>query len=355
MIRILEPREKLANPGILQWVDVIDPELAALRRTAFSGREATAFEFCKAALCIRFVPDVAVFDARLGLRLRIGHASGWLLFESYDVLGEEWATVFQQLDPVLVRALLIDELTQHFETLARLTRAAVQLVDLQINVRFESAAPTQALRLENRATDVGVRLALRAESEGFFSQVAALLATCRPNIGKIPAAASMRVLLSPGSASMALAEIRKFRAGDILILDQTGNLATLQAACIDHRWKRLPMRALLEGRSGRLIDYEGDVMVRDRNDVGLTEGGAAMLEKVAVPITAVIGELELPLRVFSTLGVGYVFELPTELQQATVRLYTGSRCVGTGRLVAVGERFGVRLLEWGGTGDGEPA
>jgi len=96
-------------------------------------------------------------------------------------------------------------------------------------------------------------------------------------------------------------------------------------------------------------------MAQDGNDIGLAKGGTAMLEKVAVPITVVIGELELPLRVFSALGAGYVFELPTELEQATVRLYTGSHCVGIGRLVAVGERFGVRLLEWGGTGYGEHA
>jgi type III secretion system YscQ/HrcQ family protein len=355
MIPVMAPHGQLTDPGIRRWLDVVDPELAAMRRMAFSGREATVFEFGKAAFCMRFVADAAVFDAGLGLHVRIGHASGWLLFESYDVLGEEWATVFQQLDPVLVRALLIDELTQHFEALARLTRAAVQLVDLQVGIRFEKNAPVQALRLENRATGVGVRLALRAESADFFTQVAALLAQRRPHIGAPPTAASLRVSISPGSASIPLAEIQKMRAGDILVLDQGGNLAALQAACFDYRWKRLPIRALLEGRGGRLIDYEGDMMARDRNEIGLAESGAAMLEKVVVPITAVIGELELPLRVFSALGAGYVFELPTELEQATVQLYTGSHRVGVGRLVAVGERLGVRVLEWGGGADGEPA
>ena len=96
-------------------------------------------------------------------------------------------------------------------------------------------------------------------------------------------------------------------------------------------------------------------MAVDKNDMGRAEGSAAMLEQVAVPITAVIGELELPLRVFAALGSGYVFELPTTLEQATVRLYTGSRCVGTGRLIALGERLGVRVLEWGGSTDGESA
>ena len=92
-------------------------------------------------------------------------------------------------------------------------------------------------------------------------------------------------------------------------------------------------------------------MSLERSDMKANEIGAAKLETLVVPITAVIGEVELPLRVFNSVGAGYVFELPTTLEQSTVRLYTGSRYVGSGRLVTIGERLGVRLLEWGGASD----
>jgi len=87
------------------------------------------------------------------------------------------------------------------------------------------------------------------------------------------------------------------------------------------------------------------------DETAVPVNGPDGLEEASVPVTAVVGELELPLRELRAIKAGYVFELPTDLEQATVRLYTGRRLVGTGKLVAVGERLGVRLLEWGGSGE----
>ena len=352
MTRILSPDEgALAEPIAVGRLEQLGPELATLRRNVFSGREVIQFEFGKAPFRFRFVPETTAFAARIGCALRIGTSRGWLLIESFDVVGEEWATVFERLEPALARALLIEEVTQQFESLARVSGEPVQLVDLQINPTFNNDAPTQALRLENKGSQVGVRAALRAESTGFLERIARAIALRRPHIGARSQVGTLPVRLSPGAGCLLPTEIETLKIGDIVILQGSGTLAALQTRCLDFRGKRLPICVLLEGRSGRLMDDEGDVMSSERSDMKANEIGAAKLETLVVPITAVIGEVELPLRVFNSVGAGYVFELQTTLEQSTVRLYTGSRYVGSGRLVTIGERLGVRLLEWGGASD----
>jgi type III secretion system YscQ/HrcQ family protein len=333
-------------------LESIEPELALLRRTAFSGRDRISFEFGNARFRIRFVADHAGITPILGLQIRIGPSRGWLYLESFDVVGEEWAGVFEALDGMLVRALLIEETSRQFEKMALACGEAVRLIDLQVGCEVPAYASLQALRVENETSGVGTRALLAADTPDFFSQLAAVLVTRSPRAKRIPNAARLPLRIAVGSVSLSTREIAQSRPGDILILPVIGTLASLQCICLDHRGKRFPLRAGIEGHNGRLTRYEEGAMMEERMGMKMADEEAGSLDNASIPVTVVIGEIELPVHVLGELEAGYVFELPMDVTQATVRLYTGSRNVGTGRLVAVGERLGVRLLEWGGADDG---
>lgn len=336
-------------------LEKVTPELAALRQVVFCGRELIAFEFGNAPFQFRFVPDRARFTAQLALQLRLGSASAWLLFESIDVVGEEWAGIFSSLDPLLARALLVEEVTRHFEQVTLACGERVQLTDLHIGPAFPESALRQALRIEGVTTGVGVRAVLCADTPEFFTGLATAMAKRPSRQREAPDAARIPVQISLGAASLPHAELTLTRPGDILILPTIGTLAALLADCRDRRGRKLPVRARLEGRTGCLTRYEGEVMVQERNEMTVPTDNPIAMEEVSIPVTAVLGEIDLPVRAFGALQAGYVFDLPSQIENACVYLYCGSRRVGTGRLVAIGERLGVRVVEWGGAGNGDDA
>jgi flagellar motor switch/type III secretory pathway protein FliN len=339
----------------LEW---IEPGLAALRRAAFSGRDMVPFDFGGTQFRLRFVDSSYEFDAKLELRLRVGREQGRLLIESFDAAGEEWSGVFDRLDPTLVRALLIEEMSTLFERLAGAAEESVQLIDVQVACNSQGpllATALQSLRIENHGNNIGVQAVLHADTPGFFGRVAALLRRLPPRAVKAPDAACLVLQIVAGSVRLGYRDMAQTQAGDILVLPAVGTLASLQCACRDRNGRRLALGAMLEGRTGRLTRLQGEMKMGQANRMNMTNEADVVLDDPSAIVTAVIGELELPLSAFASLGAGYVFELPMDVAHAAVRLFTGSGCVGTGRLVAVGDRLGIRILEWGGDGDGYDA
>jgi len=330
----------------------IDPALVQLRQAAFCGRAALPFRFGGSSMRMCFVDDdrAAHFEPAVALLLRVGQLQGWLLLATYDVAGEEWADVFERLDPLLARALLIEEATQLFTQAGAACGETVQLVDLQVGQTFVTEVPTAALRIENPATGIGSAAALRSDNPDFFLRLAAALERQPLRERAMPAAACLPLQLQLGRIWLKPEEARAARGGDVLLLPPCGMLQSLRATCHRRGGGRLPLAAALEAGTGRIEASEGETMSNEANEM------MPALQEVGVPVTVVIGELELPLSALGSLQNGYVFELPTAVEVATVQLYTGSRRVGVGRLVAIGERLGVRLVEWGGSGDAvEPA
>lgn len=336
-------------------LDAVEPALARLQRAAFCGRSVLRFHFAGAPFVLRFTQDDPEFTPALALLLRVGQTQGWLLLESYGLAGEEWAGVFEKLDPALVRALLIEEATQQLAALGAAIGEPVQLIDLQPGQTFVTRVTTQALRIDNEASGVGVRAALRSEDAGFFDRLTTALAAHPAHVAAASAEARLPLRISLGTAWLQQDDVRKSRAGDVLVFPARGELEAVHAWCTDRHGRRLPLQVLLSGSSGRLSYSDEEMMVSETNEMHTAPAGLAALGEMNVAVTAVVGELELPLRDIGALQAGYIFELPTSIEQATVQLYTGSRHVGSGRLVAIGDRLGVRLLEWGGAHNGNTA
>lgn len=344
----MHTEEEMAHgEGLRLRLEQVDPGLAQLQQLAFSGRGSVRFSFAGAPFALTLTNEEAAFTPALSMLLQAGQAKGWLLLESYAPAGDEWAGVLERLDPVLVRALLIEEASQQIARLAAACGSAVQLVDLQAGQTFVTKVPTQAMRLVNEQTGIGVRAALRSDDPQFFACMATALEKCAPVAGNAPAAACVPLCISLGVAWMEREEIKQSRGGDVLVFPADGQLEAVHAVCFDRKGRRLPLKVLLSGHSGRLSYSQEEVMVNEQNEMRPITSSTLPLEELSVPVTAVIGELELPLNAVGNLQAGYVFELPVSVDQAIVQLYTGSRRVGAGRLVAIGDRLGVRLLEWG--------
>jgi type III secretion protein Q len=70
----------------------------------------------------------------------------------------------------------------------------------------------------------------------------------------------------------------------------------------------------------------------------------AELASLDIPVSFEIDTVALPLGELSGLAPGYVIELAQRAEQVPLRLVAYGRTIGSGELVAVGERLGVRIL-----------
>lgn len=78
------------------------------------------------------------------------------------------------------------------------------------------------------------------------------------------------------------------------------------------------------------------------DDAGMSVG-AVDVEDLPVRLVFVAGEMEVPLRELHAMAPGYVFDLGQPVDRH-VEIRANGRTVGTGELVDIGGRVGVRVL-----------
>ncbi len=69
---------------------------------------------------------------------------------------------------------------------------------------------------------------------------------------------------------------------------------------------------------------------------------------VRLTVSVEVGRVQLPVRQVMELGPGSVIELQRSASEP-VEIYANGRCIARGEIVVVGEQFGVRITELGGT------
>ena len=72
----------------------------------------------------------------------------------------------------------------------------------------------------------------------------------------------------------------------------------------------------------------------------------ARMDDIPVRLVFEVGETTLPLGELQSLQPGYTFELPASVAEP-VRIRANGKIVGSGELVQVGDRVGVRVLSLG--------
>ncbi len=161
-----------------------------------------------------------------------------------------------------------------------------------------------------------------------------------------------------GTTTIAVGEMRDIRPGDIVGIEHWQTHGGALAVHCTTGAAGLGWPALAEGRritiqrptgASAAPSAHGDSM-EDRNN-GQRElphpdaAPAALdrLEELEVSLRFEVGDVSLALADLREVRPGYVFELPQPLKQSEVRIVAGGRILGTGTLIAVGNRLGVRV------------
>jgi type III secretion system YscQ/HrcQ family protein len=89
---------------------------------------------------------------------------------------------------------------------------------------------------------------------------------------------------------------------------------------------------------------EGRLEIRGPAITGSPMSEVVALDNIPVTLDFDVGTLAVPLATLAALKPGYVFELPTRLEEARVVIRANGTAIGRGELVAVGDTLGVQLL-----------
>jgi type III secretion protein Q len=73
-------------------------------------------------------------------------------------------------------------------------------------------------------------------------------------------------------------------------------------------------------------------------------GHGVVVDELELPVQLVADTVALTVSELSSLGPGYVIELPTPVTDLTVKLVVHGQVIGQGELVTIGDHVGIRIL-----------
>lgn len=165
------------------------------------------------------------------------------------------------------------------------------------------------------------------------------------------------LLLTARGPALSVADIAGLGPGDVIVLGPRPQVLTdlhlgRGRSRPTARWHASWHAGRLQVRGLAATDYSRSSPVNDTPSAnGAPETGAATVatpSPPSIPVTLEfeLGAIDASLRDIAQIEPGYVFDLPLQLDHAAVTIRSGSRRVGRGELVAVGDTLGVRLTEW---------
>ena len=169
--------------------------------------------------------------------------------------------------------------------------------------------------------------------------------------------AELRVVLS--EAAFPAREVLAARPGDMLVLGPrtacwrrlvviyTAKFAPLPSS-VSRATRRIWQGSYEPGRieiaALMLDDSRRTIMSEHTSEETASEAAAGALEGIPVTLDFDVGSLAVPLGELAAIKPGYVFELPSPLEEARVVIKANGTPIGHGELVAVGDTLGVQLL-----------
>jgi flagellar motor switch/type III secretory pathway protein FliN len=342
------------SSDIGRHLERVDPALGAWSRLIFGGRATVSSKLGEVLWRLTFLPDPPADSPSFAWHVALGLERGWVGVDSLEVLMEGSEEALAGLDSAFVRALLAEAGAELVAQLAAVTGVSLRVIDTAVHRRRRRDAAAQLMQVENTSNGTAAKVVLEQETAHFFSRVGEFLqALVPPRSAHEELAGFLLVHIALEIPRISHAELLEVGPGDVLLLRAMGATGALRAICLDQHGKRLPISAAVVGKTVRLT-YCGVSVMTDEGALPTdAEGNENVLDAVVTPVTAVIGEVEMSLRELGRIDAGYVLELPNDIEDATVQLYIGRTRVGAGKLVAIGERLGVRLVQWrAGAADG---
>lgn len=155
-----------------------------------------------------------------------------------------------------------------------------------------------------------------------------------------------------GRTPIRLHEISGIRPGDIISIEQWrpvgsaicaalvlghGHVTSLTALADDTRIALQPWKDFTVNTPSTAASAPAD----NASSIALER-----LDSLEVTLRFEVGDLSLSVRELRSIRPGHVFELAEPLNRSTVRIVAHGNTLGTGHLVAVGDRLGVRVVEF---------
>lgn len=178
-------------------------------------------------------------------------------------------------------------------------------------------------------------------------------------IDALPTPVAVRI----GTTAITVGEMRGIVPGDIISIEHwQSQSGALVVRCATGQ-RGLAWTALAEGRRVTAMQditfingghMEGTNMesTRPAGQSGATadiphpdaeQAPLSHLDGLEVELRFEVGDVAVPLSELRAVKAGYVFELPQPLKQSEVRIVANGNRIGTGTLIAVGNRLGVRV------------
>lgn len=312
---------------------------------------------------LRFVPADPAIAARAeaGYAFMLGSSHGvlrWDVASERLLLGEPGAA--EALPGLLRHALMADALADAVATLGHAQPDAFSWQPDAGRTQAPPSAHAFGFELWRGAAPTRLRGTLQLDQPERLAAVPA---------GPVPAPAAWTERLAVplavriGTTRLAVGEMRGIEPGDILGIDDWHSQGSaLVVRCSTGR-SGLGWTALAEGR--RLIvqpgggadktDVSNGAHMEERNHAqqSIPHPDAAQpplsrLDSLEVTLRFEVGDVAVPLAELRAVGPGYVFELPQPLKQSEVRIVANGNRIGTGTLIAVGNRLGVRISSFAG-------
>ncbi|WP_373376891.1 type III secretion system cytoplasmic ring protein SctQ [Cupriavidus nantongensis] len=312
---------------------------------------------------LRFVPADPEIAARpgAGYAFTCGSSHGvlrWDVASERLLLGVPGAA--EALPALLRHALMADALA---EAVAALGHAVPDAFSWQPDGgRAQALAAAHAFGFELRrdAPPARLRGTLQLDQPERLSALPARAAMPAPAwMERMPVPIAVRI----GTTRLALGETHGIEPGDIVGIDDWHSQGSaLVVRCTTGRhgpgWT-----ALAEGR--RLLVQAGADSTDVSNGAHMEEQDPARqaqpiphpdgaqpplsrLDQLEVTLRFEVGDVAVPLAELRAVAPGYVFELPQPLKQSEVRIVANGNRIGTGTLIAVGNRLGVRITTFAG-------
>ncbi|WP_175921642.1 type III secretion system cytoplasmic ring protein SctQ [Burkholderia latens] len=288
-------------------------------------------------------------------RFVVGPATGTLWI---DPLAEsEWlGDAADRAVPAVIRAALLADLAAPLAAvLQAATRQRVELLPPPASVPVSHTAPA-ALRFELRRADGAWRChgALLFDAPDALAVFFATPPAARPDTRAAYASLPVPLVFEIGRTELTMAELADVVGGDIIAIERW-RAHEQNLLCV----ARLPAAPAWEitGRpSGTRLTVE---RIREmpleptRNDTPPTtasthdaspDDAPRSLDGLAVDLRFELPPTSIPLGELGTLQPGAVIELQQGINQSVIHLVANGMLIGTGHLIAVGQKLGVRVV-----------
>ncbi|HIO92664.1 MAG TPA: hypothetical protein EYG68_07445 [Leucothrix mucor] len=142
------------------------------------------------------------------------------------------------------------------------------------------------------------------------------------------------VWLEVGSMTLAVAELEEIEAADVILIDTVENIRN-QKVCL----RLISGERFKANIDNKILTIESGIK-RMSND---NENDVAKVGDLPVKLTFDIGDMELPFHEVESLTAGYIINLQESFSEV-VKIRSQNRVIGTGELVDINGKVGVRVI-----------